>query len=150
MQKENVFVKKVWTSLHRSSTMLSLASLLLLGSLTSCKPTVVETPTPNALVSTPDTLKLPKSLDTTLYSNMGLECGCPFDFTVTGAGDTSKIKWVVPTSSATITQYLIGAYAVKSLPSGSYSSWISFQTRNEDPTGPTYFYDTLHATITVP
>jgi hypothetical protein len=150
MQKEKVFAKKNGAGALLRCTMLSLASLLIVSSLSSCTPQVDVPPaTPNALLSAPDTLSLPKPLDT-IYSTMHLECGCSFAFTMTAAGDTSKIKWVIPASSTSINQYGIGAYAINSLPSGSYSSWISFQTHNDDPTGPPYFYDTVHASIVIP
>src|ERR1035437_2555974 len=62
--------------------------ILLIASLNACAPTVNDPGTPNALVATPDTVRL-AGLAASGSVSLHLNCGCPFIFdSVRSTGDT--------------------------------------------------------------
>ena len=119
--------------------------------LASCAPTAPSDPgTPNALLSSPDTLNITKATPTAA-STLSLACGCEFDYSATNFGDTSKIRFTLQPSTGKLNSYTITASALPATPSGTYTSWVSLSAPDADVNNVVHiFYDTLHVTLKVP
>jgi len=126
-----------------------IALLLLGGAVASCGPDIPTEPSNNRLQTIPDTLKL-TPIAPSAVTTMNLACGCTFDYTVTGYGDTTYIRYQMAPSQNK-SSYTITATALPTAPQGSYSSWLSLSTPDSNPDNAAHiFYDTLHVTLIVP
>jgi hypothetical protein len=106
----------------KSTVLLFLSAL----AFASCTPTPSE-PDENLLVhsSTKTTLT---ALDSTRTVNSYVTCGCTFPVYISGAGDTSIIKYSLPTEGDTITTHSIKVTGHPTgLATGTYTSWLALE-----------------------
>lgn len=92
----------------------------------SCTPTPSE-PDENKLVHTSSKTIL-TATDSTRVVDSYITCGCTFPVYISGAGDTSIIKYSLPTEGDTITTHPINVKAYPTgLATGTYTSWLALE-----------------------
>jgi hypothetical protein len=92
----------------------------------SCTPTPSE-PDENQLVHSSTKTKL-TATDSTRLVNSYITCGCTFPVYISGAGDTSIIKYSLPSEGDTITTHPINVTAHPTgLAMGTYTSWLALE-----------------------
>ena len=122
-------------------------NLLLLAILSSCAPSPTNTEPPAKLLHDPISGQLTVATPSRTVTSK-LNCGCPFALTISGAGDTSIIKYSIPTKDTAISSHTITISAkTAGLAKGTYTSWLALQT--PDP-NVKFLRDTLRDTLIVP
>ncbi len=127
---------------------LLIGSLFALGIISACAPTPPnEVEVPVTLDHNPATKQLTVAAPSKTLTAT-LSCGCPFAITIVNAGDTSIIKYSIPTKNDELSAHSITVSANPTgLASGTYTSFLALQT--PDPRV-TFLRDTLRDTLIVP
>jgi hypothetical protein len=94
----------------------------------SCAPTTEETPPPNALLASPDTVNIASA---TAKADLSLKfrCGCAFtlDSLIAVSGDVDKITMTATDQSQEITQHIVQFSAKPGTASGTYAANYLFK-----------------------
>ena len=122
----------------------------------SCAPTEPAVPDTTKLLSAPSSVTLTwtstSKVDSSSTVSVGLNCGCPFAYTVIGyGGDTSVIHFNISDFADTMTTHSLPTTIYPSkLPVGpdTTTAWIALMTWDErTPTNPgTQLFDTIRVT----
>jgi hypothetical protein len=123
--------------------------MLFIASLNACAPTVNDPGTPNALVATPDTVRL-AGLAASRSVSLHLNCGCPFIFdSVVASGETAAIV-VTPTEpyKDSLTTHDVAFSGKLGTASGIHSAAYRFYTYDADTRGD--FMATVQVILSVP
>lgn len=137
----------MYLSNNNMKRIIHIGSFLMLGILSACAPSAPDnteppaklehTPTGGQLTGTPPSLTVTSSLN----------CGCAFALTISGAGDTSIIKYSISNAATQLTSHAVTVSAPAGLAKGTYTSWLALQT--PDP-NVKFLRDTLRDTLIVP
>jgi hypothetical protein len=137
-------------------TFLAIMAAAVGTSCNSCAPTAPTEPDTTRMLSAPSSVTLTwtttSKVDSTSTVVVGLNCGCPFAYTVIGyGGDTSVIHFNVSDFADTMTTHSLPITIYPSLlPIGpvTTTAWIALMTWNQrTPTNPgTQLFDTIRVT----
>ena len=111
---------------------------------TGCAPSPTNSEVPNAMVATPDTVRI-AALGDTATSSVRLNCGCQYSLQAKAlSGDTARIHLTLSATDPASTHTLFFS-GVAGTPSGSYSARYALSTTDDSK-----LHDTVTAFLTVP